>query len=264
MGITKVLSIFFFIVAIGLAYVLVTNIKSKIDEDAQIERQEIMVINKLKMIRDAQVAFLGTNGRYTASFDTLISFIDTGSIYITQRSEEIKMLAYGAEEITVHIDTIGKVSVKDSVFVVREALQNLAAGTVQDLNMTEGSTIKRGDVIATILSTKGKSVKMIAPYDALVEKLNVREGQQVEVKQSLAKLSYERIGNIQNLPYIPESKDNAMFELFAGKVTKGNVVVDVFEAKDTKPVNPLRRKNKNENALRVGSRTEVSVAGNWE
>ena len=37
-----------------------------------------------------------------------------------------------------------------------------------------------------------------------------------------------------------------------------------FEAKDTKPVNPLRRQGNNKNALRVGSRTEVSVAGNWE
>ena len=264
MGITRVLSIFFFIVAIGLAYLLVKNIKSKIDEDARIERQEDLVINKLKMIRDAEVAYLATNGKYTSSFDTLISFIDTGSIYITQRSEEIKMLAYGAEEVTVTIDTIGKVSVKDSIFVVREPLPNLAAGTIQDLKLTEGSSIKRGNAIATILSNTGKSVKIKAPYNATVEKVSVREGQQVETGEAIAQLSYKRIGNIQNLSYIPESKNNAQFELFAGKVVKGNVTVDVFEAKDTQPVNPLRRKNKNENALKVGSRTEVSVAGNWE
>ena len=264
MSITRVLSLIFFLGAIGLAYLLVTNIKSKIDEDARIERQEMLVINKLKMIRDAEVAYLGTNGRYTASFDTLISFIDTGSIYITQRTEEIKMLAYGAEEVTIHIDTIGKVSVKDSVFVVREMLLNLAAGTVQDFNLREGQSIKKDDIVATILSTTGKSVKIKAPYNATVENVYVKEGQQVDIKQSLAKLSYNRISNIQNIPLIPESKDNAKFELFAGKVTKGNVVVDVFEARDTKPVNPARRKNKNENALRVGSRTEVSVAGNWE
>jgi len=243
---------------------LVRNIKSKIDEDVRIERQEQLVINKLKMIRDAEIAYLGTNGKYTSSFDTLISFIDTGSIYITQRSEEIKMLAYGAEEVTIHIDTIGKVSVKDSVFVVREPLLNLTEGTVQDLNMTAGGTIKKGDVVVTVLSNTGKTVKVRAPYNATVESISVREGQQVKTSQSIAKLSYNRIGNIQNISYLPESKSNAKFELFAGKVTKGNVVVNVFEAKDTRPVNPARRKNKNENALRVGSRTEVSVAGNWE
>ena len=262
MVITRVLSIFFFVVAIGLAVVLVRNIKSKVDDDLRIDKQEQLVINKLKMIRDAEVAYLSTNGKYTGSFDTLISFIDTGSIYITQRTEEIKMLAYGAEEITVTIDTIGKVSVKDSVFVVREPLLNLTAGTVKELNMTEGGTVTKGKVIVRIISNNGKTIKLKAPYNATVESLYVREGQQVTAKQGLAKLSYKRIGNIQNLQFLPESKDNAKFELFAGKISKGNVVVDVFESKDTQPVNPLRRKQ--DNSLRVGSRTEVSVAGNWE
>ena len=45
----RVLSAFFFVVAIGLAVLLVTNIKSKVDEDKRIERQEEMVINKLKI-----------------------------------------------------------------------------------------------------------------------------------------------------------------------------------------------------------------------
>ena len=107
-------------------------------------------------------------------------------------------------------------------------------------------------------------MKLKAPLNATVERINVKEGQQVEANQQLAKLSYKRITDIQSLLYIPESKENAKFELFAGKVSKGNVVVNVFEARDTDPVNPLRRKNKNENALKVGSRTEVSVAGNWE
>jgi penicillin-binding protein-related factor A (putative recombinase) len=119
MVVTRVLSIFFLVVAIVLAGVLVRNIKSKIDEDKRIERQENLVINKLKMIRDAQIAYLSTNTKYTGSFDTLISFIDTGSIYITQRREIIETLAYGVEKSTFFTDTIGTVSVRDSIFVIR-------------------------------------------------------------------------------------------------------------------------------------------------
>ena len=223
MVITRVLSIFFFVVAIGLAVLLVRNIKSKIDEDRRIERQEQLVINKLKMIRDAEVAYLATNGRYTADFDTLIAFIDTGSIYITQRSEEIKMLAYGAEEVTITVDTIGKVSVKDSVFVVRENLLNLTAGTVQNLKLTEGGSISKGDNVVSVLSNTGKTIRIKAPYNAVVEEIYVREGQQVETSDALARLSYKRINNIQNLLFIPESKNNSKFDLFAGKITKGNV-----------------------------------------
>ena len=264
MVVTRVLSIFFLVVAIVLAGVLVRNIKSKIDEDKRIEMQENLVINKLKMIRDAQIAYLSTNGKYTGSFDTLISFIDTGSIYITQRREEIEVLAYGVEKSHFFTDTIGKVSVKDSVFVIREPLNSLADGTIQELNMREGEIIRRGEVVATILSSKGKTVRVRAPYNATVERLLVKEGQQVKLNSSIASLASARINDINNLAYLPESETNQKFELFAAKITKGNVIVDVFEAKDTRPVNPLRRKNKNERALRVGSRTEVSVSGNWE
>ncbi len=264
MVITRVLSIFFFIAAIVLAGVLIRNIKSKIDEDKRIERQENLVINKLKMIRDAQVAYLATNGKYTGNFDTLISFIDTGRIYLTQRSEEIEMLAYGQEKITVFIDTIGEVSVKDSLFVVRDMVKSLANGTLQDLNMTVGGEIKRGDVIATVISSTGKSVRVRAQQNALVERVYTKEGQQVNINQDLARIAYPRINDIKQIPYLPESKSGEQFSLFADKILKGNVRVDVFEARDTRPVNVLRRKNQNERALRVGSRTEPSVSGNWE
>jgi uncharacterized protein (UPF0333 family) len=262
--ITRILSIVFLIAAIILAYVLVTNIKSKVDEDARIKRQEELVIKKLQMIRDAEVAYLNSNGKYTADFDTLINFIDTGKIYIIQRREEIKPLAYGREESTFFYDTIGSVPVKDSVFVLREALPSLANGTVRDLNVSVGSRVARNDVIATIMSSTGKPVNVYAPTNCTIERLNVQEGDEVKLNESLGLIASKRINDINNLPYLPESETNEKFELFAGKITKGNVVVDVFEAVDTNPVNPSRRKNKNENALRVGSRTEVSVSGNWD
>ena len=262
--VTRVLSTFFFLVAVGLAVVLVRNIKSKIDEDARIKRQEQQVINKLKMIRDAEVAYLATNGKYTADFDTLIAFIDTGSIYITQRREETKMLEYGGEEVKIIIDTIGKVPVKDSLFVIREPLPSLVTGTIKELNLTEGGNFKKGDLVAKIVSEKGKTVKMNAPYTGWAEKVYVKEGQPIKANQGMALLAHKRIDDIKNLPYVPESKNNAKFILWAGEITKGNVKVDVFEARDPEPMNPARRKNNNENALRVGSRTEVSVSGNWE
>ena len=221
MVITRALSIFFFVAAIGLAVVLVKNIKSKIDEDEQIAGQEQLVINKLKMIRDAEAAYLSTNGKYTGSFDTLISFIDTGSIYIIQRTETIKMLAYGAEESTFTVDTIGVVSVKDSVFVVREPLLNLVAGTIKEMNMSEGGSIKKGKIVVKILSDKGKTINLRAPYNATVERLNMKEGQQVGVNQALARLSYKRIEDVTKIPYLPGSKNNGLFDLFASKISKG-------------------------------------------
>jgi len=42
------------------------------------------------------------------------------------------------------------------------------------------------------------------------------------------------------------------------------VQVDVFEVRDPDPINPKRRADNNDKALRVGSRSEVTSTGNWE
>lgn len=68
--------------------------------------------------------------------------------------------------------------------------------------------------------------------------------------------------NIDEVSRIPFS--GKQFDLFADKIIKGGVTVDVFEVKDIEPVNPARRKNDNDKALKVGSRVDVTTAGNWE
>ncbi len=67
---------------------------------------------------------------------------------------------------------------------------------------------------------------------------------------------------LQNLPYKPGSKTK--FDIYADKVVKGSIRVDVFEVKDPNPINPARRKDDNERALRIGSRSDVTTSGNWE
>ncbi|MDQ3394011.1 MAG: hypothetical protein M3512_07860 [Bacteroidota bacterium] len=190
---TRILSIVFFVIALGLGYYLFDRIKFKIDEEDRITRIENSIIQKLKMIRDAQIAFQAVNRSYTNNWDSLIHFIETGNIYITQRRETIIPLEYGADSVYIQIDTLGSVPVKDSLFNERR---------------------------------------------------------------------YPNF-NLQRLPYIPGSDQK--FDLYAGKISRpGGAQVDVFEARDVAPVNPRRKANENERALRVGSRTEVTTAGNWE
>ena len=73
---------------------------------------------------------------------------------------------------------------------------------------------------------------------------------------------YPNITDISRLPIIPGS--GKKFIIYANKILKSGVPVDVFEVKDSDPINPARRANHNENALRVGSRDEVTTSGNWE
>ena len=45
----------------------------------QYDKRHDAVVNRLKLIRDAQVAYKAINNTYTGSFDTLIDFVKTGS-----------------------------------------------------------------------------------------------------------------------------------------------------------------------------------------
>jgi hypothetical protein len=102
--------------ALGLALFLVNSIKFSIDEEARITTAESKVINKLKLIREAQIAFQSVNGEYANHWDSLLNFIEKGEIFLIQRREETVLLDYGAEETTLYLDTLGSISVLDSIF----------------------------------------------------------------------------------------------------------------------------------------------------
>lgn len=104
------------IFALGLSVYLINSIKFSIDEETRISDAEEKIINKLKMIRKAQIAFQNVNGKFTDNWETLINFIDSGQIFLIQRREETKLLEYGAEETILFLDTLGSVSVLDSLY----------------------------------------------------------------------------------------------------------------------------------------------------
>ena len=182
------------LLAAGLAFFLVNSIKSSIDEEARINVAEEKVIEKLKMIRDAQIAFQSVNGQYANEWDTLLNFIENGNIFLIQRREETVLLDYGAEETTLYLDTLGSVTVIDSLF---SSIPNFIAG------------------------------------------------------------------NLINVP----GYDNVKFEIWASKIEKGGVEVDVVEVRNPKPFDPNRKESNEANInkpLRFGSRTSITTAGNWE
>ncbi len=195
MNLTKVLSVVFFAIAAFLGYLLWKGVDDVVEEEKRIARLEAATIEKLEMLRDAQLAFQASNGRYAGTWDSLRTFIESGTIWIVQRKETTKLLDYGAEEITVTFDTLGSVGVMDSLFNARK-------------------------------------------YPDF---------------------------NLEALPVVPGT-GGKQFEFFANKVEKneGAYTVNVFEIRDPAPVNPERRLNNNEKALRVGSRTDASTEGNWK
>ena len=116
MNLTKILTAAFLVIAVGIAYYLYDRVKFSIEEEERIAQIERQVIEKLQLIRDAEIIYKDANGQYTSDWNKLKSFIDTGTVYITQRREITTLLDYGAEETTIEVDTLASVLVKDSLF----------------------------------------------------------------------------------------------------------------------------------------------------
>lgn len=87
------------------------------------EKRYTQVIKKLIDIRNSQIAFKQVNGVFTSNFTELINFIETGKYTITQRKDD-KVIdreltaRFGVDTFKdiIVIDTLGFVSVKDSLF----------------------------------------------------------------------------------------------------------------------------------------------------
>ena len=104
------------LIALFLGAYLVNSIKSSIDEKERISKVEKKVQDKLMLIRKAEIGYQAVNGNYTDNWDTLANFIDNGLFYITEKTETIIQLSYGADSVYVEIDTLGTLPVVDSLF----------------------------------------------------------------------------------------------------------------------------------------------------
>ena len=89
------------------------------------------VINRLKTIRKAQIAHKDVKGVFSNNFDSLIKFIDEGIFTLIEKRDS-SYLEYDRiyridmlREVIV-VDTLGTVSVKDSLFKQNEEYKKMA------------------------------------------------------------------------------------------------------------------------------------------
>ena len=269
---TRILSIALMLIAIGLGAFFVLRIKSTIDEEAQIKESEKLIIKQLMLIRDAEKAYQGIYGKYTASWDTLINFIENGQYPITKRTEEIIELAYGADSSVVIIDTLEIIPVKQYIFEDKHNVYVTANGTFVEYLVSPGQYIIKGSKIYTMINAlTGKRVDQVAKETGRVSELaDLNTGSELTKGQLLFIMTeelYDPNTDISLLPYIPFSNPTQKFDIYAERIERNRLMVNVIEVRDIAPRNPSRREDNEANSkkpLRFGSRTEVTTAGNWE
>jgi hypothetical protein len=139
--------IFFF------SYMVYTSINAPIKFNEVKKERYLKVIDKLKDIRNAQLAYKSVNGSYANNFDGLIKFIDTAQYTLTQKRDS-SYLQYDRvyridmlREVVV-IDTLGFASIKDSLFGNSNRYKNMAQIPINGVDAIfsiKSDMIKKGD-----------------------------------------------------------------------------------------------------------------------
>jgi len=73
------------VVSVALVFLIVRSIKEPVDFNKQKEHREAVAIQRLKDIRELQVAYKGVNGKFASTIDSLILFYNTGKIEVVMQ-----------------------------------------------------------------------------------------------------------------------------------------------------------------------------------
>ena len=148
---SKIITGSLWILAVLLIYLNVSAISAPIEFNKVKKERYLKVIDRLKDIRNAQIAFKSVNGIYSNNFDSLINFVENAEYTLIQKRDS-SFLEYDRtyridmlREVVV-IDTLGFASVKDSLFGSSNRYKNMAEVPIEGPDGVNFFTIK-SDII---------------------------------------------------------------------------------------------------------------------
>ncbi len=104
------------VVIVGLGYMVVESIMEPVRFNKEKNKREQAVIHKLEDIRSGELAYRKLNGKYTASWDTLIDFLKNNEFFIVKEVADPNDTTFTK---TIR-DTLGTISIIDSLYNERE------------------------------------------------------------------------------------------------------------------------------------------------
>jgi hypothetical protein len=183
-----ILQIVLWIICVGLGFLIYRSVTGPIEFKKVKEERFSKVISTLKDIRNSQEAYRTVNGKFANDFNSLVSFVDTGKYTITQQRDSSYMefdKVYGIDmlrEITI-IDTLGFVSVKDSLFKGDDrykSMMNVPYAQGGEKFTMKAEIIDKGGYKAPVFEAKVK--KDVILYDQPKDLLT-RENAQISVEE---------------------------------------------------------------------------------
>ena len=206
-----------YVISVVLAYLIYLSVMAPITFNKNREERFSVVIEKLKDIRDAQVAYRTVNGQFANDFESLISFIDSGVYTITQQKDSSFMRYNRIYRIdmqvdTVVVDTLGTVAVKDSLFKGDSSYKTLFsvpyAQNGERFEMKAGVVNKQGFDAPVFEASVSKDVILYDQPKDLLARENAHNSIE-EVNGSAIKVgSLTEVSTSGNWPSIYDKKKN--------------------------------------------------------
>ena len=135
----RFIKVILWLLIIFFAWKVYGSINGPIEFNKVKNERYLKVIDKLKDIRNAQIAYKSVNGIYSDNFEGLIKFIDTAQYTLIQKRDS-SFLEYDRtfridmlREVVV-IDTLGFASVKDSLFGNSDRYKNMSKVPIEGVN----------------------------------------------------------------------------------------------------------------------------------
>lgn len=145
----RIITYILYFFSLILVFAIYNSVDAPIEFNKVKNERYLKVIDRLKDIRNAQIAFKSVNGIYSNNFDSLIKFIDSAQFTIIEKRDSSYMQydrVYRIDMLreVIVIDTLGFVSVKDSLFKNDNSYKDMANIPIDGV---EGEFQLKADII---------------------------------------------------------------------------------------------------------------------
>ena len=128
-----------FLFSAVLVFAIYNSINAPIEFNVVKNERYLKVIDRLKDIRNTQVAFKSVNGIYSDDFEELVKFVDSAQFTIVQKRDSSYMQydrVYRIDMLreVIVVDTLGYVSVKDSLFSNNDSYKFMASIPIEGID----------------------------------------------------------------------------------------------------------------------------------
>ena len=163
--VNNIIKIALLVVIVVLAYFVVESILRPVRFNEEVSSRNEVVIQNLRDIRTVEMAYKTLNGKYSASFDTLLDFLNNGIIPVVKMVPDPEDTTF-----TRNIrDTIGYIPVIDSLFGTRKGynVNELKYIPFTDNIMFElnASVIEKGGVDVNVFEASAAYIKFLNGLD---------------------------------------------------------------------------------------------------